>query len=168
MIVSTTIERMAEHVFKSALVEEFYNTCHGPDGRFCSGGGKKGRVGSKGAAGNSKGYGSGKTAPSALKMTEKYGTRGAGAGAKKVSAPAGSASKKAGGTSGSKFKPDAYGSGKTNPDALRMTNKFGTRGARPAAKKKESSIKYGADKSGSGKTEPSALEITRRFGTRRG
>lgn len=34
------------HVFESVIVEEFYNTCHGPDGRFCgtkSGG--KGRSG---------------------------------------------------------------------------------------------------------------------------
>lgn len=211
---------MAEHVFESPLVEEFYNSCHlKANGRFCSGAlgkqskkltkqvpmsdaarasnaairGKAAKMRKKLAAkqAQSKGamekmgksaakvktrkeYGSGKTDPDALKMTQKYGTRGAGRGAQ-ATAKSGSASKKSGGTSGSKYKPDNAGSGKTAPDALRMTSRFGTRGARPAAKRKSASeqsggtsgAKYKKDDAGSGKTEPKALSLTERFGGRR-
>lgn len=207
---------MAEHVFESDIVEEFYNSCHGPNGRFCSAGAKgkgikrvpmssaarasnaaiRGKAAkarkkaaakqeqSKGAMAKMSGqakkvkvkenYGSGKTEPGALKLTQKYGTRGAGRGAQATAKP-GSASKKSGGTSGSKYKPDNAGSGKTAPDALRMTSRFGTRGARPTVKGKSASAqsggtsgsKYKKDDAGSGKTESRALSLTERFGGRR-
>lgn len=153
---------MAEHTFESALVEEFYNKCHGPNGRFCS------AKGGKAPANATRGHGSGKTDPSALKMTQKYGTRQAPKG--KAKAAPGATSKRAGGTSGTKYKADKYGSGKTDPSAMEITKRFGTRGARPAAKRKTtaSNVKYKRDDAGSGKTDPSAMEITKKYATRRG
>jgi hypothetical protein len=155
---------MAEHTFESALVEEFYNKCHGPNGRFCS------AKGGKAPANATKGYGSGKTDPKALSVTQKYGTRQAPRPKAKAPAPKGAASKKAGGTSGTKYKADKYGSGKTDPAAMEITKRFGTRGARPAARRKTtaSNIRYKNDPNGSGKTDPSAMEITKKYATRGG
>lgn len=152
-----------EYTFESKLVEDFYNKCHGPDGRFCSGGAKgKSRAGIR----STKGHGSGKTEPSALKLTQKYGTRGAGAGTSRTN-KAGAPKKTA---SNIKYKADKYGSGKTNPVAKELTSRFGTRGARPKVKAKSSSSgsKYKADKYGSGKTNPEAKKLTEKYGTRRG
>lgn len=151
-----------EHTFESKLVEEFYNKCHGPDGRFCSG--KASRAG----AGATKGHGSGKTEPGALKLTEKYGTRRSRPG----SVSTGSSQAKTGiakkgnnsdlGKKFIKYKADKYGSGKTNPAAKALTDRFGTRGARPRPKKKRE------PEYGSGKTDPEALKLTQKYGTRRG
>lgn len=163
MIWSTIMGLMAEYVFESALVEEFYNKCHGPNGRFCS------AKGGKAPANATKGYGSGKTDPKALSMTQKYGTRQAPTGKKNAPGertPIPPKPKVKGGAS-VHYKADKFGSGKTDPEALRMTNKFGTRGARPAAKKKtESNIKYKKDDAGSGKTDSEALKLTEKYGAR--
>ena len=206
---------MAEHVFESPLVEEFYNSCHlKANGRFCSGAlGKQSkkltkqvpmsdaarasnaairgkaakarrkesakREQSKGAMekmtkssgkvvkapSKYKDYGSGKTDPGALKMTQKYGTRQAGGAAvnrsvKPVKDKSNDTKMAVKGKSTATPMPN-YGSGKTNPSALSLTQRYGgrTRGTTPKPK--------AAPQYGSGKTEPKALSLTERYGTRR-
>ena len=195
---------MAEHTFVSPLVEEFYNSCHlKSNGRFC-GVGAKGKgvqripmsanarksnailranaaarrspqykstvkaikaMGSKekkAAIDMTKG-----TRPSAeaMKLTNKYGTRGAGAGVKaKSTGKSGSAASTPKKSSPAK----QYGSGKTEPGALALTKKYAGTGGKKPVVKKSSAVKYKDDKAGSGKTAPDALELTKRFGARRG
>lgn len=165
---------MAEHVFESDIVEEFYNSCHGPNGRFCSAGAKgKGikRVPMSDAARASNAAIRGKAARARKKMAAKQEqSKGAMA---KMSGQA------------KKVKAKEYGSGKTEPEALKMTQKYGTRGAGAGVKVKSSASaaarltapktgtgrgtsKPGADNYGSGKTDPAALNLTKRFGTASG
>ena len=155
---------MAEHVFESPMVEEFYNSCHyKANGRFCGGktkGREAKRVPMSDAARASNAALRAKSAKTRKKMAAKQAqSKGAlekmGKSASKVvKAP-------------SKYKN--YGSGKTEPKALSLTQKYGTRG-RPSAPKsaapKSSASKAAPKKDyGSGKTEPNALSLTKRFGT---
>lgn len=209
---------MAEHVFESDIVEEFYNSCHGKDGRFCSATakgrgikrvpmsdaarasnaairGKAAKMRKKAAAKQeqSKGamakmggqaakvkpkeqYGSGKTEPGALKLTQKYGTRQAGGAAVNRSVrPIKDRSndrmavkgKDKSNDKGIVARNDPYGSGKTNPSALKLTQQYGTRGAgRGTSKTVKAPSKY--KDYGSGKTDPEALKLTAKYGARRG
>ena len=203
---------MAEHVFESPLVEEFYNSCHlKSNGRFCGAGAKGKGVGrvpmsdaarasnaairgkaakmrkklaakqaqSKGAMEKMSGqaakvktrkeYGSGKTEPGALKLTQKYGTRGAGStvkssaksAAKVAESQKSSAPSKGRGTS--KPAADKYGSGKTDPSALKLTQRYGTaRGVAKATQQRQKAKELET-------TRPTkkALSLTERYGTRR-
>lgn len=203
---------MAEHVFESPLVEEFYNSCHlKSNGKFC-GAGTKGKVAkqvpmsdaarasnaalrgkaaktrkkmaakqaqSKGAMekmakssskvvkapSKYKDYGSGKTDPKALSLTQKYGTRkrpGTNGGGQ-VGLPKKADNSDLGKKYVSKSGPKKeYGSGKTEPGALSLTKRFGTRQRSAPSAKKEPAKQYG-----SGKTEPKALSLTEKYGTRR-
>lgn len=205
---------MAEHVFESPLVEEFYNSCHlKANGRFCSSAlGKQSKkltkqvpmsdaarasnaairgkaakmrkklaakqAQSKGAMAKMSGqaakvktrkeYGSGKTDPEALKLTQKYGTRQAGGGAavnrsvKAVKDKSNDTKMAVTGKSTARPMPN-YGSGKTEPNALRLTQKFGTRGAGTKVKAPSKYNDYGT-----GKTDPEALKLTQKYGGRRG
>jgi hypothetical protein len=152
---------MAEHVFESPLVEEFYNSCHlKSNGRFCGVGAKGkgvGRVPMSDAARASNAALRGKAAKTRRKMAAKQAqSKGAmekmAKSASKIKAPA-------------KYKD--YGSGKTDPGALKLTQKYGTRQA--PGKYKAPAPKAVAPKAkkeyGSGKTEPGALSLTKRFGT---
>lgn len=145
---------MAEHVFESPLVEEFYNSCHyKANGKFC-GTGTKGKVAKQvpmsDAARASNAALRAKAAKTRKKMKAGKATMERQAAKVKV-----------------KTRKE-YGSGKTDPDALSLTQKYGGRN-RPAAKSKAVSPKSDAPKAkkdyGSGKTEPGALSLTKRFGT---
>lgn len=204
---------MAEHVFESPLVEEFYNSCHlKANGRFCSGAlgkqskkltkqvpmsdaarasnaairGKAAKMRKKLAAkqAQSKGamekmskssskvvkapskykdYGSGKTDPGALKMTQKYGSRqrpSVNKSVKPVKDKSNDTKMAVKGKSTATPMPN-YGSGRTNPSALSLTQRYGGR-SRGAAPKSTAAPQYG-----SGKTEPKALSLTEKYGTRR-
>lgn len=167
---------MADHVFESPLVEEFYNSCHlKSNGRFCGAGAKGkgvGRVPMSDAARASNAAIRGKAAKMRKKLAAKQAqSKGA---MEKMSGQA------------KKVKPkENYGSGKTDPDALKMTQKYGTRqaggsaatrrasgtgrgssGAKVTTKATSNTIKYGADNYGSGKTNPSAASLTAKYGTR--
>lgn len=202
---------MAEHVFESNIVEEFYNSCHGPNGRFCTAGAKgKGikrvamsdaarasnaairgkaakarrkesakREQSKGAMSKMSGqaskvkakenYGSGKTEPGALKLTQKFGSRSRPAVNKSVSPikdKSNDTKMAVTGKSTARPMPN-YGTGKTEPNALRLTQKYGTAGAgRGASKTVKAPSKY--KDYGTGKTDPEALKLTAKYGARRG
>lgn len=119
---------MAEHVFESAQVEEFYNSCHTKaDGRFCG-------VGAKGkgvrripmsdnarksnqilrglaAARRSPQYKAQKRANKAI--DKKYDEK--------------NAKRRAAAADNIKYKNDKFGSGKTDPKALSLTQKYGGR-----------------------------------------
>lgn len=112
----------------------------------------------RGGDGKKKNYGSGKTDPEALKLTNRFGTRGGGKAKTSAGGTKTTSTKPAGKTvkTKSKYAADKFGSGKTEPKALSMTKRFGTRARGQKPKQ------YG-----SGKTEPEALKLTEKYGTRR-
>lgn len=163
---------MAEHVFESDIVEEFYNSCHGKDGRFCSA--------------TAKGRGIKRVPMSDAARASNAAIRGKAAKARRKEAAKREQSKgamsKMSGQAKKVTPKKEYGSGKTEPGALKLTEKYGTLrswasknkvGKAPnkaasssmPAKKSGAPSKYGADKYGSGKTDPGALNLTKKFGT---
>ena len=168
---------MADHVFESPLVEEFYNSCHlKSNGRFCTGG-TKGKVAKQVPMSDAARASNAAIRGKAAKMRKKL--------AAKQAQSKGAMEKMSGQAKKVTPKKKEYGSGKTDPDALKMTQKYGTRqaggsvatrrasgtgrgssGAKVTTKATPNTIKYSADKYGSGKTNPGAASLTARFGTR--
>jgi hypothetical protein len=162
---------MAEHVFESPLVEEFYNSCHlKSNGKFC-GVGTKGKSASRVPMSDAARASNASLRAKAAKTRRKM--------AAKMAQSKTAMDKLSGQAAKVKTRKPEYGSGKTEPKALSLTQKYGTRntGQRPAGvgsgsskkvtvKATPSNIKYGADKYGSGKTNPGAAALTAKYGTR--
>jgi hypothetical protein len=156
---------MAEHVFESPLVEEFYNSCHlKSNGKFC-GAGTKGRVAKRVPMSDAARASNAAIRGKAAKMRKKL--------AAKQAQSKGAMEKMSGQAAKVKTRKE-YGSGKTEPGALKLTQKYGTRQApRPKTQAggTKSSVKPKATppkskEYGSGKTEPNALALTKKYGTR--
>ena len=117
---------MAEHVFESPLVEEFYNSCHlKSNGKFC-GTGTKGKVAKRVLMSDAARASNAAIRGKSAKMRKKI--------AAKQAQSKGALDKmaKSSGKIKVKTKYKNYGSGKTDPSALKLTEKYGSRQITPA------------------------------------